>query len=254
MTNDPATPEQKPVSRREAHTPATTEGAGSSSSVPEDAIAGPAAAAPPQRSRARRIAGLITKIVSWVVIGAAAALIIAFVLVPRVTGATPYTVLTGSMRPSMPPGTTVVVRPVEFDTIRVGDVITYQIASGKPEVVTHRVIAVNITPEGPRLETKGDANPAPDQNPIRPEQVRGKVWYWAPVVGYLSQGVQTDTRTWIARGIGIALIGYAGYLVVSAVRGRARRRAEEHAAEEHTIEEHTTEEHSAEEHDAETPR
>ncbi|WP_220700530.1 signal peptidase I [Mycetocola lacteus] len=184
----------------------------------------PSGSAP--RSRGRRIAGLITKIISWIVIGAAVLLIVAFVLVPRVTGATPYTVLTGSMRPNMPPGTTVVVRPIDFDAIRVGDVITYQIASGKPEVVTHRVIAVNVTQDGPRLQTKGDANPAPDPNPVRPEQVRGKVWYWAPFVGYLSQGIQSDTRTWVARGIGIALIGYAAVVVVGAVRGRARRRRE----------------------------
>ncbi|WP_187977275.1 signal peptidase I [Mycetocola sp. JXN-3] len=233
MTNDPAIPDREPVSRPEARTPNEPGEAGSFASVPPEASAtAPAEAATTEqsgsapRSRGRRIAGLITKIISWIVIGAAVLLIVAFVLVPRVTGATPYTVLTGSMRPNMPPGTTVVVRPIDFDAIRVGDVITYQIASGKPEVVTHRVIAVNVTQDGPRLQTKGDANPAPDPNPVRPEQVRGKVWYWAPFVGYLSQGIQSDTRTWVARGIGIALIGYAAFVVVGAVRGRARRRRE----------------------------
>ncbi|MCS4277318.1 signal peptidase [Mycetocola sp. BIGb0189] len=249
MTNDPAIPEREPVSRPEARTSDEPGEAGPFASVPAEGtaptpaeadgtapaepVAGetdePAVGAetPAPRSRGRRIAGLITKVISWIVIGAAVLLIVAFVLVPRVTGATPYTVLTGSMRPNMPPGTTVVVRPIDFDAIRVGDVITYQIASGKPEVVTHRVIAVNVTQDGPRLQTKGDANPAPDPNPVRPEQVRGKVWYWAPFVGYLSQGIQSDTRTWVARGIGIALIGYAAVVVVGAVRGRARRRLEQ---------------------------
>ncbi len=37
------------------------------------------------------------------------------VVVPKVGGATAYTVLTGSMRPTMPPGTLVVVKPVKPD-------------------------------------------------------------------------------------------------------------------------------------------
>lgn len=171
-----------------------------------------------------RIGGILLKTVSWVVLLACGLLIVAFVLVPRLTGSTPYTVLTGSMRPTMPPGTTVVVKPIDFADIRVGDVITYQIASGQPEVVTHRVIGVNVTPEGVRLETQGDANPIPDPELVREEQVRGKAWYWLPVIGYVTNGVTSDTRTWLAQGLGVGLIGYAVVtLVVLAVRGSKRR-------------------------------
>ncbi|UCR88402.1 signal peptidase I [Mycetocola spongiae] len=174
-----------------------------------------------------RIAAIALRVVSWCVISVAVLLILAFVVVPRVTGSVPYTVLTGSMEPLMPPGTTVVVKPIPFDQIRVGDVITYQLSSGEPEVVTHRVVGVDITPDGPRLRTQGDANPAEDPTPVREEQVRGKAWYWAPLIGYFSSGVTSDTRTWIARGLGVALLGYAAVTVVLAVRGRAKTRAEE---------------------------
>ncbi|WP_220700479.1 signal peptidase I [Mycetocola zhadangensis] len=167
------------------------------------------------------------RVVSWTVLVVCGLLIVAFVLVPRLTGSTPYTVLTGSMRPSMPPGTTVVVKPIEFSQIKVGDVITYQISSGKPEVVTHRVIGVNVTPDGVRLETQGDANPAPDADGVREEQVRGKVWYWLPVIGYVTNGVTSDTRTWLAQGLGVALIGYAVVtLIVTVVRRRKSDPAE----------------------------
>ncbi|MBG6238778.1 signal peptidase [Mycetocola sp. CAN_C7] len=177
-----------------------------------------------RRASVRQVVAALVKVVSWVVLIVCGALIIGFVLVPRLTGSTPYTVLTGSMRPSMPPGTTVVVKPIDFADIRVGDVITYQIASGEPEVVTHRVIAVNVTSDGVRLETQGDANPLPDTEPVREEQVRGKAWYWLPVIGYVTNGVTSDTRTWLAQGFGVALIGYAVVtLVVTAVRGTKRR-------------------------------
>ena len=65
------------------------------------------------------------------------------------------------MVPQMPPGTIVVDRPEPFASIRVGDVLTYQIASGEPAVVTHRVIAINVESDGSQtLTMKGDANPS----------------------------------------------------------------------------------------------
>jgi signal peptidase len=172
-----------------------------------------------KRSVLSRLPGIFVRVVSWAVLIVCGLLIIGFVLVPRLTGSTPYTVLTGSMRPSMPPGTTVVVKPLPFSEIKVGDVITYQISSGEPEVVTHRVIGVNVTQDGVRLETKGDANPIADPSLVREEQVRGKVWYWLPVIGYVTNGVTSDTRTWLAQGLGVGLIGYAIVtLVVITVR------------------------------------
>ena len=175
-----------------------------------------------------RVGGTLLKVVSWVVLVVCGLLIVAFVLVPRIAGATPYTVLTGSMRPTMPPGTTVVVKPIPFADIQVGDVITYQISSGEPAVVTHRVIGVNVTAEGIRLETQGDANPSPDAELVREEQVRGKAWYWLPVIGYVTNGVSGDTRTWLAQGLGIALIGYAVVtLVVVAARGGKKKGAKD---------------------------
>lgn len=171
------------------------------------------------------VAGLLVKIVSWAVLVGATVLIVGFVLVPRLTGSTPYTVLTGSMIPSMPPGTTVVVKPLPFDEIQVGDVITYQLNSGEPEVVTHRVVGIDVTEDGLRLETKGDNNAAPDPSLVREEQVRGKVWYWLPVVGYFSSSITNDARGGIAKVLGVGLLGYALVsVIVVAVRAPKRRR------------------------------
>ena len=51
----------------------------------------------------RPVAAWFGQVVAWAVIVAVVSVLAVAVLVPRVTGATPYTILTGSMRPSFPP-------------------------------------------------------------------------------------------------------------------------------------------------------
>ena len=123
-------------------------------------------------------------IFSWLVLGLAVAVVGAAVVVPRLTGSTPMTVLTGSMAPSYPPGTLVVVRPVAAEDIAIGDPITYQLRSGEPTVVTHRVVGIGYDGTGERVfSTQGDANESPDAVPVKPVQVRGEVWYAVPWFG-----------------------------------------------------------------------
>jgi signal peptidase len=165
---------------------------------------------------------ILGQIVAWAIAAVLFALIILLVVVPRLTGSTPYTILTGSMVPTMPPGTVVVSRPTAFSDIRVGDVVTYQIASGQPAVVTHRVIGINVESDGSdTLTMKGDANPSPDLRHVISKQVRGVVWYSVPLVGYFGAIGSPDVRSVAARLIGAALIAYALYVLIAAlVRGR----------------------------------
>src|SRR5690554_3045189 len=110
---------------------------------------------------------------------------VAVIVVPAVTGSTPMTVLTGSMDPTYPPGTLIIVKPIDTADIRIGDPITYQIESGKEAVVTHRVISVTSSSDGSTsFTTQGDANNAPDAAPVIAEQNRGEVWYSLPWIGY----------------------------------------------------------------------
>ncbi len=166
--------------------------------------------------------GVLGQTVAWIIAGLLFALILILVVIPRLSGSTPYTILTGSMVPTMPPGTIVVTRPEPFSTIRVGDVVTYQIASGQPAVVTHRVLGINVEADGSQtLTMKGDANPSPDLKRVIPKQVRGVVWYSVPYVGYVGAVGSADARSIAARVVGAALIAYALYvLVASLVRGR----------------------------------
>ena len=143
------------------------------------------------------------------------------VILPALGGGTAYTILTGSMKPSMPPGTVVVVRPTPVDEIRTGDVVTYQLESGQPTVATHRVIAVRTTLDGKvQLITQGDANNAPDPKPVLPVQVQGKRWYSVPFVGLPALAVDGDIRQVVVTGAVVLLLGYAAMSFGGAVRDR----------------------------------
>lgn len=48
------------------------------------------------------------------------------------------------MQPSLPRGSLVVVRPVDPADEGAGSVISYQLASGRDEVVTHRVVSQGL--------------------------------------------------------------------------------------------------------------
>ncbi|RZI86995.1 MAG: signal peptidase I, partial [Microbacterium sp.] len=141
----------------------------------------------------------------------------------------PYTVLTGSMRPDLPPGTLVVVRPVQIDDLAVGDVITYQLRSGRPTVVTHRVVASGFRADGTTvLTTQGDANGVPDVRPVRAEQVRGRLWYAVPHLGRVNtalDGAQRQTAVYV---VAAALLLYAASMFVGAVTASRKSRTTEH--------------------------
>jgi len=159
-----------------------------------------------------------------------AGLAVVLIVVPKATGSTPLTVLTQSMDPTLPPGTLLVVRPTPVEDIRIGDVVTYQITSGQPAVISHRVVSVASSSDGSRTFTlKGDNNALPDPAPVTAAQVRGVVWYSLPDVGVVNQLVN-GSRSWLVPAIAGVLLAYGAVMVtigtVSAVRRRRTRRAD----------------------------
>lgn len=167
------------------------------------------------------------QVVAWAVILAVAAVLMVAVAVPRVAGATPYTVLTGSMRPALPEGTLVVVKPVGAEEVSTGDVVTYQLESGEPTVVTHRVTAVGTDLTGEvRFTTQGDANDTPDAESVGPVQVRGEVWYAVPYLGHVNSWLTGKERQMAVYVVAALLLGYAAFMLTSAVRDRRRQRQE----------------------------
>lgn len=160
-------------------------------------------------------------------------LAILVIVVPLLVGGSPITVLTGSMEPKLPPGTLIIVKPTPVEEIRVGDVITYQLRSGEPELVTHRVVErVSGADGSTRFVTQGDANSIPDANPVRDVQVRGTVWYAVPYLGWVNTWLTGERRAIVVPVIAALLFGYAAFMVYSGLRDRTRaRRRRERAAQ-----------------------
>ena len=81
----------------------------------------------------------------------------------------PTIIITGSMEPAIQVNSIVMLEPVEFKDIEVGDVIRY--TSYRGFSVLHRVIAKNSS----YVVTQGDANAKPDEFVVLAEQITGRV-------------------------------------------------------------------------------
>lgn len=159
---------------------------------------------------------IASSVLGWVFLAAMSALLLAAIVIPRAAGATPYTVLTGSMQPSYPPGALVVVKPVAFEDIRIDDVVTYQLESGKPMVITHRVVGIEHGSDGDvRLVTQGDANNVADAATVREAQVKGEVWYAIPYVGQANSWLTGGTREVVVYTSAGLLLTYAAYMFLT---------------------------------------
>ncbi len=166
---------------------------------------------------------------SVTVLAALLALAAAVIVVPAAAGATPLTVLTSSMEPGLPPGTLIVTRDVAPEDIRIGDVVTYQLRSGDPTVVTHRIIAISKTAGGEYSFTlQGDNNSEPDADPVREVQVQGRLWYSVPYIGWVNTWINGEARGAIVPVLAGGLFAFAIWMVISGLidRSRKRRRAQ----------------------------
>ena len=119
-------------------------------------------------------------------------------------------VYTGSMEPAIPVGSVVVIKPVDPETLKVGDIICFQFS--EPTSITHRII--NITNEG--FITKGDANEDPDQWIVKKENVIGKAVFTIPFIGYIGYFVRTPI------GFILLIIIPASLIIIIEIRNIAK--------------------------------
>lgn len=95
---------------------------------------------------------------------------------PSFFGISTFVVVTGSMEPTINIGDIVVV--VRADSYAENDIITF-IDDTLAAPVTHRIVAV----DGETFQTKGDANNAVDNHPVKKDRIVGKTvavlpWIW----------------------------------------------------------------------------
>ena len=129
----------------------------------------------------------------------------ALLTVPKMLGVDTYVVLSGSMEPAHKTGSLIYTKKtVSADELQIGDVITFRLNGST--VATHRITDISTDDGIYMFQTKGDANEAPDPNPVHEDNVIGKVMFSIPYLGYAADYVQHPPGIYIAAMLGIVLL------------------------------------------------
>jgi signal peptidase len=124
----------------------------------------------------------IKEIVSIVIVVALLTPAIIFAIPFIVDGYYSSVIMSSSMEPAIPIGSIVVVKRVNPDDVKVGNIIVFQRSDSK---TLHRVIDKIVENGSYYFKTKGDANEDPDPWIVQPEQVQGSLLLTIPYYGYL---------------------------------------------------------------------
>jgi signal peptidase len=124
-------------------------------------------------------------------------------------------VQSGSMAPTFPVGSLLVVEPIDASQVATGMAIVFQDPADPERLVTHRVVG---TVPGDQLQfwTQGDANPARDPFPVPARFVRGRVRSQIDGLGFAAD--------WLRWPRSFLLLVVLPGLLLLATEWRARRR------------------------------
>ena len=106
--------------------------------------------------------------------------------IPTIMGYGFMRTLTGSMEPTIPVHSFIVVDTDNSQVYQVGDIITFHSSDDALEgsLNTHRIVSVEAASDGsPVYHTKGDANPVEDAAPVPAADVVGRVVFVSAGLG-----------------------------------------------------------------------
>lgn len=127
-------------------------------------------------------------------------------LVTLALGWRPYTVLSGSMEPTIATGDVVVAKPVAPLEVRPGDVVTFPDPSRGGKLVTHRVRRLSASEGEAHVVTQGDANDVPERWDVPLDDHLGRVVFRLPEVGHVAAwGASIGGRRLLMAGPAILL-------------------------------------------------
>lgn len=176
-----------------------------------------------RRSRSRRLFDafvLSVQVMTVSVVALVAIIVVAVTAGPQFFPYQTYYVLTGSMDPAMPIGTLVISTATDAANLRTGDVITFHRPDGGNVPVTHRIVAIEKTPEGTRFATKGDANQLADPWRVPADSNPALVRISVPVLGNLVRLLQNPIVRLLVIAAPTLLIGSLMLLELTQVRKR----------------------------------
>ena len=125
-----------------------------------------------------------------------------FLMGARVIGYQVFSVLSGSMEPQFSVGDLIYVKEVDPSEVKVGDAITF-VLNEDLVVATHQV--VRIDEQNKHFYTKGLANETEDTGPVHFNNLIGRAEYGIPLLGYVSNFIQTSPGIYITIAGGIIM-------------------------------------------------
>lgn len=138
--------------------------------------------------KTRKAAGFLLGWTGNLVIFLAVAICLSLII-PRAAGYRTYIVISGSMEPAIPVGSIVYSAETDPETVEKGDVIVFTSARRGDTPITHRVVSNDTSSR--TIITKGDANEREDVDPVKYENVKGKVSMHIPYLGHLVSSMTT---------------------------------------------------------------
>lgn len=153
-----------------------------------------------------------------------------FLLVAVVTvcGAKGYSVASDSMNPQLHKGDVVFVKETPFEELKEGDIVTVEFKIKDGTTYTHRIVSIDYDKK--EIFTAGDKTGVIDTESATADQIKGRVWFWIPLLGYLSL-LLTNTNYVAVIAIFVLVIMVVGVIVSKFYKNKTRGDKNEHSEE-----------------------
>ena len=130
-----------------------------------------------------------------------AVILIMLLNAPKLLKIYPYSVLSGSMEPTIATNSLIYVKQTP-QTYHVGDIVSYEIGD---QIITHRIVEQK---EEGSFVLKGDANSKLDPYLVNSDMIKGKMIFSIPAIGKYLGGI--SQRTWLVIAIWVTAINIIG--------------------------------------------
>lgn len=123
---------------------------------------------------------------------------------PSILGYKSFTIISGSMQPAINLGDMIVLKSVDENEIKNGDIISFKKGDS---IITHRVIEIDFDENGEKqFITKGDYNNSKDIGIVKYPEIEGKIIKTIPYVGKLALAMQDKTSVVVVISIFIVYL------------------------------------------------